>query len=226
MVSFYPSHRRGGKFMIRIVIVEDLQEVREGLRYLLNMDKEIHVAATFENAEKMLEELDEFPPPDIFLMDIGLPGMSGIEATEILKEHCPKADILILTIFEDENRILNAFTAGATGYILKNTEPGELINQIKTMASGGSPISPGAARKLLQEFRKTHDTVSKQNYNLTPREKEILKGIVDGYNYREIGDIHNIASSTVKKHILHIYRKLDVSSRVEFMKKVLEEKLT
>ncbi|MCK5201162.1 MAG: response regulator transcription factor, partial [Spirochaetales bacterium] len=130
-----------------------------------------------------------------------------------------------LTIFEEEDKILSAIQAGATGYVLKNTDPGELVSQIKSIYGGGSPISPHIARKLLTEFRKERNHNERKNYNLTPREKEIFKGIVDGLTYREISSRYNIACSTVKKHILHIYQKLEVNSKVEFIKKVMEEEL-
>lgn len=126
---------------------------------------------------------------------------------------------------EEEDKILSAIQAGATGYVLKNTDPGELASQIKSIYEGGSPISPNIARKLLTEFRKERNHNKRKNYNLTPREKEIFKGIADGLTYREISSRYNIASSTVKKHILHIYRKLEVNSKVEFIKKVMEEDL-
>ncbi len=211
--------------MIELSIVEDIDEVRQGLKYLIDADPEIKVIRTYDNAESFIESFPLFTIPDILLMDIGLPGMNGIEATQIIKEKYPEIDILILTIFEEEDKILNAIQAGATGYILKNTRPGDLISQIKSIHTGGSPISPNIARKILEEFRKESRVVEKKDYNLTPREKEILKAIVDGLTYKEISFRHNIASSTVKKHILHIYRKLEVNSKVEFIKKVLDENL-
>ena len=163
--------------------------------------------------------------PDVILMDIGLPRMSGIKATRLIKEKYPEVNVLILTIFEEEEKILSAVKAGATGYILKNMEPGELVGQIKSLHKGGSPISPNVARKILQEFQKESSRASEADYHLTPREKEILKDIVEGYTYTQIADNRFIASSTVKKHILHIYQKLDVTSKVEFVKKVINEKL-
>ncbi len=211
--------------MIRIVIIEDVEEVRQGLRYLLSLDPQIEVLKTFSSAEPFLESFPLLTIPDIVLMDIGLPGINGIEATSRIIEKYPETSILMLTIFEEEDKILSAIQAGATGYILKNTDPGELVAQIKSINSGGSPISPSIARKILKEFRKEKLYKEKRDYNLTPREKDIFKGIVEGLTYREISKRYNIASSTVKKHILHIYQKLEVNSKVEFIKKVLEEEL-
>jgi len=211
--------------MIRLVIIEDVEEVRQGLKYLLSLDSELEIIKAYGNAESFIQTFPLLTVPNIILMDIGLPGINGIEATKIIKLKYPDIDILMLTIFEEEDKILSAIQAGATGYVLKNTDPGELVTQIKSIYSGGSPISPNIARKILTEFRKDRHCNVRKNYNLTPREKEIFKGIADGLTYREISTLHNIASSTVKKHILHIYKKLEVSSKVEFIKKVLEEEL-
>ncbi len=211
--------------MIKIIIIEDVEEVRQGLKYLLSLDPNIEVLKTYSMAEPFLESFPLFNIPNIVLMDIGLPGINGIEATTAIKKKYPKIDILMLTIFEEEEKILNAIQAGATGYVLKNTDPGDLVSQIKSIYSGGSPISPNIARKILTEFRKDRHYNERRNYNLTPREKEIFRGIAEGLTYKEISIHHNIASSTVKKHILHIYQKLEVNSKVEFIKKVMEEDL-
>lgn len=211
--------------MIKVSIVEDIDEVRQGLKFLIDADPEIKVIRTHRSAYEFINTFPLLDIPDILLMDIGLPGINGIEATGIVKKKYPEIEILILTIFEEEEKILNAIQAGATGYILKNTKPGELVSQIKSIHTGGSPISPNIARKILDEFRRENRIVEKRDYNLTPREKEILKAIVDGLTYREISTRYGIASSTVKKHILHIYRKLQVNSKVEFIKKVLDEHL-
>ncbi len=211
--------------MIKISIIEDIDEVRQGLKYLIDADPEISVIKTYKKAETFIDSFPLLTIPDIILMDIGLPGISGIEATPIIKKEYPHIAILILTIFEEEEKILNAIQAGATGYILKNTKPGELISQIKSIHIGGSPISPTIASTILQEFRKETVTKDKKDYNLTPRENEVLRAIVEGLTYKEISKRYNIAASTVKKHILHIYRKLEVNSKVEFMKKVMDENL-
>lgn len=211
--------------MIKLMICEDIKDVREGFRYLLNMDTEIRVIEAYTSAEELLQGMARLGAPDIVLMDIELPGISGIEATARVKESYPDTAVLILTIFEEEEKILHAIQAGATGYILKNTRPGELIAQIKTLHAGGSPISPNVARVLLQEFQRDYGSRSHEDYNLTPREKEIVQGIVKGYTYRQIADHYNISGATVKKHILHIYKKLNVRSKVEFMKKVMDTDL-
>jgi DNA-binding NarL/FixJ family response regulator len=208
--------------MIKLMICEDVKEVREGLRYLLGMDPEMDILDAVPSAEKLFESISCRGKPDIVLMDIVLPGMDGIEATRKLKAAYSDIDVLILTIFEEEEKILSAIQSGATGYILKNTRPGELIAQIKALHSGGSPISPNVARVLLQEFKKETNHEEMDECSFTPREKEVIRGIVDGLTYREIAEEYNIAASTVKKHILHIYRKMNVTSKVEFMKKIMD----
>lgn len=211
--------------MIRIAIVEDSREAREGFRYLLGLDREIKVIESFSSAEELFEKPDLIPHLDVVLMDIGLPGMNGIKATRHLKELSPRTDVLILTIFEDKDKILKAVQAGAAGYLLKNSDPSELAGQIKSLRRGGSPISPPVARALFDQLRQNTAEPEQQDYHLTPREKQILRSIVEGYTYKEIGEELCIASSTAKKHILHIYQKMKVRSKVEFVRKVLEENL-
>lgn len=211
--------------IIELIIVEDDKDVREGLKYLLSLDSQIRVINVYRNAEKMIDDLEIIRIPNIILMDIGLPKMDGIEATGIIKKQYPKISILMLTIFEEEDKILRAIRAGADGYILKNTKGIDLVEQIKSLYSGGSPISPIVARKILHKVQREEKEVVRKEYNLTRREKEILTGIIKGYTYREVAEEYCIASSTVKKHVLHIYRKLNVRSKVEFVKKVLNEKL-
>ncbi len=208
-----------------VAIVEDEPEVREGLRYLLGRDGRIRIVASFGRAEELLEWIDANPAPDIVLMDIHLPGMSGIEATAALRERRPGVAVLILTIFEKEEEILASIRAGAKGYILKNTRPEALLEQILSAREEGSPISPTVARRLLEEIQRGAARSAAADYELTPREREVLRDIVDGLTYRELAERHRIAAATAKKHILHIYQKLNVSSRAEIVRKALEEKL-
>lgn len=214
-----------GTRRVSVAIVEDEKEVREGLRYFLGQDERIRVVASFGRAEELLAWADRTPEPDIVLMDIHLPGMSGIEATAALQERHPNLIVLILTIFEEEEKILDSIKAGARGYILKNTKPDVLLEQILSAADDGSPISPTVARRILDEIRREGTRRETADYKLTPRELEVLRDIVDGFTYRELADRHHIAGSTAKKHILHIYQKLNVSNRAEIVRKALNERL-
>lgn len=211
---------------IRIVIVDDVEEVREGLRYLINLDPALQVVHSVKNADELLRLVKrdglEF---DLILMDIGLPGTDGITATASVKGIRPDVRVLILTVFEDEERLLSAIRAGADGYLLKNTPPAELSEQIKQTCRGHSPVSPAVAGRLLDEIRRRETRSRPRDYHLTAREHEILSDVAAGLTYREIAERRGIANSTAKKHILHLYQKLNVTSKVEFVRKVIDEEL-
>ena len=213
---------------VTIAVVEDQREVREGLTYLLGLDGRVRVTGSFDTAEGLLDWLagpGERDAPDIVLMDIHLPGMDGIEATRAMQAARPETIVLILTIFEEPDTILAAFRAGAKGYILKNTKPDALLEQILSARDEGSPISPTVARRLLDELRRGGQGSPAADYGLTAREREVLRNIVDGLTYKELAEKHHIAGSTAKKHMLHIYQKLNVSSKAEIVRKALDERL-
>ncbi len=213
---------------VTIAVVEDQREVREGLTYLLGLDGRVRVTGGFERAEDLLDRLSGASPaddPDIVLMDIHLPGMDGIEATRELRAARPDIVVLILTVFEEPDTILAAFRAGARGYLLKNTRPEALLEQVLSARDDGSPISPTVARRLLDELRRDADETAAADYGLTAREREVLRDIVDGLTYKELAEKHHIAGSTAKKHMLHIYQKLNVSSKAEIVRKALNEHL-
>jgi len=209
---------------VRIAVVEDIKDVREGMRYLLGMEETFQVIKCFESAESLLADLKGGLKPDVILMDIELPGMSGIEATRCISNGFKNIAVLILTIFEEEDKIMKAIRAGARGYVLKNTRPQVLIDQIKSLSTGGSPISPAIAGTILSEIQRTTPPAQK-DYHLTARETQILNDIIEGETYRDIATKYNIANSTAKKHILHIYQKLNVKSKVEIVKKAFREGL-
>jgi DNA-binding NarL/FixJ family response regulator len=211
--------------VLRLVIVEDVAETRDGLRLLLGLDRDIKVVQTYKCAEPLLKDLAAGLRVQVALMDIKLPGMSGIAATALLKEKYPDINVIMLTVFEEEGKIADSILAGAVGYVLKTSRPEVLVEQIKYIHFGGSPISPTIARKILNSYRKTLPSPSKNAYHITRREKEILSGILDGFTYKGIAAHTGIAESTVKKHVQNIYHKLRVRSKAEFIKKVLLEKL-
>lgn len=218
----------GAGAIVTIAIVEDQREVREGLTYLLGLDGRVRVIGGFDAAEGLLDWMagaEKRDEPDIVLMDIHLPGMDGIEATRVLRSARPNMVVLILTVFEEPDTILAAFRAGARGYLLKNTRPEALLDQVLSALDDGSPISPTVARRLLDELRRDANEGASADYGLTAREREVLRDIVDGLTYKELAEKHHIAGSTAKKHMLHIYQKLNVSSKAEIVRKALSEHL-
>lgn len=210
---------------VRIIIVDDQKDVREGLRYLLSLDNRVQILRTFDRAESLLDALPGIALPDIILLDIGLPGINGIEAIRRVKASYPVLTILVFTVFEDTKTLMESIRAGANGYLLKNTKPELLIEQIISAVKGGSPLSPEIACNLINEFKKRDPHETSEKYHLTKREKEILHYVAEGYTFREIASQCSIAPATVKKHILHLYDKLGVFSKAEFVKKVIEEGL-
>jgi DNA-binding NarL/FixJ family response regulator len=198
---------------ITVAIVEDNDKIREGLSALINGSQAFSCVATYANAEDALIFLPN-KKPDVVLMDIGLPKMSGIECVEELRERAPGIQVMMLTVYEDDERIFKSLVAGASGYILKNTMPAELFEAIKEIHNGGSPMSNLIARKVVQTFQQMGRS-SKELENLSEREKEILSYVAKGYHDKEVADKFFISSETVRKHLRNIYQKLHVRSRTE-----------
>jgi DNA-binding NarL/FixJ family response regulator len=197
---------------IRVAIVEDLEDVRDGLAFLIDSAAGFQCAGAFTDAETAIEQI-EIAEPDVMLMDIGLPGMDGIEATRIVRRARPQTQVMMLTVYEDDARIFESLRAGATGYVLKKTPPATLLEWIGVMHRGGSPISSQIARRVIETFHRP--AVADPTADLTPREREILELLVRGYRYGEIGDRLFISLDTVRTHIRHIYEKMHVRSRGE-----------
>ena len=201
---------------IKVSIVEDLAEVREGLAELVSSDKELLMMKNFDNAESAIEQLPALEP-DIVVMDINLPGMSGIECIKIIKEKCPGTQFMMFTVYETDEKVLQALQAGATGYLLKRTEPKRILESIKELNQGGSPMSSNIARKLLNIFMDEKKITKKEI--LTDRENEVLQLLADGLLYKEIAERLNIVHGTVRQHIHNIYEKLHVQNRTEAINK-------
>jgi DNA-binding NarL/FixJ family response regulator len=199
--------------MINIAIVEDNVEIREGLAVLINGSDGFHCVATFANAEDALVDLLK-ARPDVVLMDINLPRMSGIECTRKLKQIQPGLPVMVLTVYDDDDKIFDSLAAGASGYILKKTPPAKLLEAIVELHNGGSPMSSRIARKVVETFRST-EVSSKDTENLSKRELEILSYLAKGYQYKEIAETLFISIETVRTHIRNIYEKLHVRSRSE-----------
>ena len=190
---------------IKVVIVEDTEIIRDSLSMLIKGSSGLGLIGVFGNAEDALIHIPVLCP-DIVLMDIGLPGISGIECVRQLADKNLKTQYLICTIFEDDENIFEALKAGATGYILKNTSPAEILEAIVELNNGGSPMSRLIARKVILALQTPK--VKKELKKLTPRETEIVQLLSKGLRYKEIGDSLNIDKGTVRCHIHNIYEKL------------------
>ena len=209
---------------IRVVIVEDRPEVREGLAALIDASPGFSCIARFGDAESCLAavvpETGDAPDLDVALLDIGLPGMNGIEAARILRRRRPDVQAMMLTVYEDDDHVFEALRSGATGYVLKTTPPGDLLESIRQIHDGGSPMSTGIARRVVEAFHRP-PLVPENETPLTPREREILEYLVQGFRYREIAERLFISIETVRTHVRHVYEKMHVRSRAEATMKYL-----
>src|SRR5690606_6093798 len=209
--------------MINVIIVEDNDAIREGLKLLINGTEGYKCPAAYPDVEKMLKEIQKLNP-DVLLMDIGLPGMSGIEGIKKVKLLLPELTILVLTVYDENDLIFDAICAGACGYLVKKTPPSKLLEAIQDAYEGGSPMSSHIARKVIDFFQQKKQPVpEKSSYMLTPREKEILKGLVEGKSFKSIADALFISIETVRFHFRNIYKKLHVHSQSEAVAKALKE---
>ncbi len=210
--------------MIRITIVEDKKNTREGLAVLLGLSEKICCINKYAKAEDMLDKLNA-DNPDIILMDIGLPGISGIEATKIVKTEKPNCEIIILTVQEDDNSIFRALCAGASSYLLKDTPPSDLIEAIIDTHNGGSPMSSRIARRVVTLFQDKFPPAKESKIQITHREQEVLSNLASGYSYLAIASNLCIATDTVRFHIRNIYQKLHVHSQSAAVAKAIREEL-
>jgi DNA-binding NarL/FixJ family response regulator len=204
---------------IRVAIVEDDDEIREGLAILINGSPGYRCVATYPDAERAIAHLPA-QSPDVVLMDIHLPKMSGIECTERLKEGHPGMQIMMLTVYEDDDLVFKSLAAGATGYVLKKTPPRELLEAIGNVHGGGSPMSDRIARRVVQEFQQMGQS-SKEIEDLTDRETEVLSFVAKGYPDKAIAEKLFVSSETVRTHVRNIYQKLHVRSRTQAAVKFL-----
>ncbi len=206
---------------IKVTIIEDIEDIRQGFYFLINTHNEYNCIASYSDAEKALEDMKN-NIPDVVIMDIGLPGISGIECTRIIKNRFPSVQIMICTVFEDDERLFGALSAGASGYILKSTSPNKLLESIKEIFNGGSPMTSQIARKVVETLQipVKANNIASEEYNLSSREKEILKLLAEGYRNKEIAEKLFITHYTVKSHIYNIYEKLHVKSRIEAINKI------
>jgi len=205
---------------ITVSIVEDNDQLRATLARVLSRADGFQCVSQFANAEDALRALPR-DKPDVVLMDINLPGMNGVECVRQLKALCPDTQVIMLTVYEDTDNIFNALAAGATGYLLKRTPRAELLDAIRDVRKGGSPMSAHIARKVVQSFQRPA-APPPPAAELTPREKEILDCLAKGFFYKEIAEKLDIHYETVHTHIRHIYEKLQVRTRTEAVAKFLQ----
>lgn len=203
--------------IITLVIVEDLDEVRDGLKNFIALSGDFKVLDTFRTAEEALYEIPRLKP-DIVIMDINLPGMNGIECIRQVKDKSPATQFMMFTVYENDEKVFEALKAGASGYLLKNTGLIQLIESLKELHMGGSPMSANIARKLVTIFREKERESEKLEI-LSNRENEILQLLAKGLLYKEIADQLAISIGTVRQHIHKIYDKLHVQNRTEAINK-------
>src|SRR2546425_10330745 len=195
------------------MLIEDQRDVREGLAVLINGSPGFRCVGAFRTMEDALRSLAG-NLPDVVLTDIGLPGMSGVEGTRILKERYPDLPIVALTVYDDDEDVFDALCAGASGYLLKNTPPARLLEGLKEVASGGAPMSPEVARRVINLFREFRPP-DRSPSRLTQQETELLKLIIEGHSYKTAAARLDISVSTVSFHLQNIYNKLQVHSKSE-----------
>jgi DNA-binding NarL/FixJ family response regulator len=209
--------------MITAAIVEDQRDIREGLTMLINGTAGYRCTGSYRSMEEALQRIAA-DPPDVVLCDIGLPGMSGIEGIRVLKERYPRLSLLVLTVYDDDDRIFDALCAGACGYLLKRTSPARLLESLREAVSGGAPMSPEVASRVIALFREIRPP-ERSDYDLTPHETRLLKLLVEGHNYTTAADELKVSYNTVKFHMRHIYEKLQVHSKSEAVAKAMRERL-
>ena len=208
---------------VNVGIVEDDSSIRESVASLINTAQGFSCRQIFDSVESAIENISD-PPPDVLLMDINLGGMSGIEGVRRMKSIFPNMNIIMLTVFEESDKIFQSLCAGASGYLLKRTPPAKILEAITEVHNGGAPMTASVARKVLNLFTSVAPPVLPE-VHLTPREMEILQHLVSGSSYKKIARELFISFDTVNSHIKKIYEKLQVHSKTEAVAKALKHKL-
>ncbi|NUN70835.1 MAG: response regulator transcription factor [Bacteroidetes bacterium] len=205
---------------IRVAIVEDHADFRDGLRLMLSSSQRLTIVGAFPSVEASMRD---FPECDVLLLDINLPGRSGIESIPVYKRQSAAMQIVMLTGLDDDESIFNAILAGADGYLLKKTPPARVLAAVEDAAEGGTPMTPYVARRVIEHFKST--SPAKTEYQLSDREREILSALVKGLDNRQIADTLFISYETVRNHLKHIYEKLHVNSRTQAVSKAITERI-
>ena len=209
---------------IKVALFEDNKKLRESLEQLINGSEAMVCTGAYADAEKLMYKMEQ-ADPEVVMMDINMPGISGIEAVRIIKEKFPDVRILMQTVFDDNDKIFAAICAGASGYVLKKTTPQKMLEAISETYTGGAPMTPSVAVKVLQMFRIQSKVETNEFIDLSEREKEILGLLVKGKSYKAIASACFISIDTVSTHVRHIYEKLHVHSKSEAVAKAIFQKL-
>jgi DNA-binding NarL/FixJ family response regulator len=208
--------------MIRLVIYEDNEDLRDAITFLIRSTPDLDLVGAFAQCVDVATHIEDLQP-DVILMDIEMPVMDGLEATRIVKDKNPVIQVIMLTVFEDEESLFTALRNGASGYFLKGEPPSHILDGIRIVHAGGSVLTPKLARRVFNFF--DHSKKIEDNSNLSIREKEILKLLVDGFSYKEIAHQLFISIETVRTHIRHIYEKMQVRSKSQAVGKALKDKM-
>jgi DNA-binding NarL/FixJ family response regulator len=209
--------------IIKVAIIEDRREIREGLGMLISFTEGFECVGKYGSMEEAIARI-KHNLPDVVLSDIGLPGMDGIEGIRILKEQFPQLVILMLSVYEDDERIFDALCAGAVGYLLKKTPPAKLLESLREAMAGGAPMSPEVARRVITLFREVRPP-EKVDYDLSPHEVRLLKLLVEGHSYKTAALELRVTVNTISFHLKNIYEKLQVHSKSEAVAKALQHRL-
>ena len=208
---------------IKVIIFDDNDSLRDSISMLLQDNADFTLAGSYSHCLDAAENVTK-TKPDVVIMDIDMPGMNGIEGVKLIRQNFPSVQILMLTVFDEDEKVFAAIKAGANGYILKNAEPQRLLQAISEVYNGGAPMTPGIAKKILHQFQ-TILPGEEKDYHLSSREKEVLSLLVDGLSYKMIAAKLNITYDTVRAHMKKIYEKLHVASMTEAVAKAIGENL-
>ncbi len=203
--------------MISVAIIEDITDIRESIKEFISLQQDMFCSLAVESVEDFLSFSDSKSDVDVLLLDIDLPGISGINGMEFIKEKFPNIDIIMVTIYEDHEKIFSALKAGATGYLLKTTPFPKLKDAIIDIHSGGAPMEPIIARKVIEFFNRP--SLHEDKKELTAKEIQVVNYLVDGFTYKKIAEALNNSIETIRHHVKNIYKKLHINSRAELMKK-------
>jgi DNA-binding NarL/FixJ family response regulator len=207
---------------MKVAVFEDNKKFRESLEFVIVTTSDMELCGSFEDTHRLQQRIEALQP-DVVLMDINIPGKNGIEAVKEIKEHFPKVQICMQTVFEEDDKVFASLCAGASGYILKNTPPDKLLQAIREVADGGAFFTPSIAKKVLFNFQQQPEKA--EYIQLSEREKEILKALVDGLSYKMIADRVHLSFHTIHTHIKNIYEKLHVNSKGEAVAKAIKNRL-